>query len=85
MLFLLFGISIGSLGFLKFFAPYQLPLSLIAGAIVAYLWYRHLRTPKTACNATLCGRYRYYLISATLFIAFLISYPYWLQFFLEDT
>lgn len=84
MLFLVFGISVGSLGFLKFFTPYQLPLSLLAAAIIAVLWYRHLREAKTVCASSLCARYRRYLVAATLVVLFFITYPYWFQLLMED-
>ena len=84
MLFLLFGVSVASLGFLKLFAPFQLPLSLLAGGIIAVLWYRDLSTAKTACISPGCARYRWYLIAATLVVLFFITYPYWLHLLLED-
>ena len=79
LLFLLFGVSVGSLSFLRAFAPYHLYFSVAAVAVVGYLWFDWWRGRKEriACATTLCKNYTLYLSLGTLFLLIMLSYPWW--------
>jgi hypothetical protein len=79
LLFLLFGISAGSLSFLQRFAPYHSYFSLAAVGVVGYLWFDWWRGRKEriACATSLCKNYTLYLSLGTLFVAVMVSYPWW--------
>ena len=85
LLFLLFGVSMGSLTFLQIFAPYHTYFSIIAFCLIAYLWYDYFkkRKDKVACATPLCKNYKLYLILGSLFVTIMITYPYWAVFILE--
>ncbi|GEM_PF-423026 len=86
LLFLLFGVSVGSLGFLQAFAPYHGYFSTAAIAAVSYLWFDWWRGRKEriACATSLCKHYTLYLSLGTLFAAVLASYPWWLPLLIND-
>lgn len=85
LLFLIFGVSMGSLSFLQVFAPYHVYFSLVAILIIAYLWFDYFRRTKErlVCATQLCKNYKLYLSLGTLFVAILITYPYWANYILE--
>jgi membrane protein implicated in regulation of membrane protease activity len=83
LLFLLFGISVSSLGFLEVFAPYKWLFSTISVLILTYLWFDYLKQTKLTCEAKICKKYKRYLLVGTLFVAVFISYPYWMNYVLE--
>jgi UDP-N-acetylmuramyl pentapeptide phosphotransferase/UDP-N-acetylglucosamine-1-phosphate transferase len=86
MVFLLFGVSVGSLGFLRAFAPYHGYFSAAAVLLVGYLWFDWWRGRKDriACATSLCKNYTLYLSLGTLFVALLASYPWWMGWILME-
>ncbi len=86
LLFLLFGVSMGSLSFLQWFAPYHTWFSLAAVAVVGWLWFDWWRGRKerVACATSLCTNYTLYLTLGTLFVALMVSYPWWMGWVMED-
>ena len=82
LLFLLFGMSAGSLGFLSYFAPYHDWFSLGSIAVVGWLWidYIRKRRHKVTCSTVLCKNYLLYLGIGTLFVAILVTYPWWVNY-----
>jgi TusA-related sulfurtransferase len=86
LLFLLFGVSVGSLGFLHAFAPYHGYFSAAAVLLVGYLWFDWWRGRKDriACATSLCKNYTLYLSLGTLFVALLASYPWWMGWILME-
>ncbi len=85
LLFLLFGVSVGSLSFLQKFAPYHNYLSIGAVAVTGYLWFDWLRVRKEriACATSLCKNYTLYLTIGTLFVVVLVTYPWWVVYLLS--
>jgi len=84
LLFLLFGVSMGSLTFLQVFAPYKIYFSLIAVGLILFLWFDYYKKRKIpVCDTPLCKYYRLYLILGTVFVAIMITYPYWVGYLLE--
>ncbi len=81
LLFLLFGISASSLSFLNIFAPYQIHLSALSVLVVLYLWINYFVKIKSRmdCQGSLCRNYLIYLSIGTIFVAIMISYPYWID------
>ena len=79
LLFLLFGVSAGSIGFLKVFAPYHDLFSLVAVGVIGYLWYHYFRVIRKmiVCEGWICRYYLLYLGIGTVLVAILLSYPYW--------
>ena len=86
LLFLLFGVSVGSLSFLHWFAPYHAWFSAAAVATVGWLWFDWWRGRKEriACATSLCKNYTLYLSLGTLFVVILVSYPWWAGYLMED-
>ena len=86
LLFLLFGVSVGSLSFLQWFAPYHTWFSLAAVAVVGWLWFDWWRGRKEriVCGTSLCKNYTLYLSIGTLFVAVMVSYPWWVGILMED-
>jgi TusA-related sulfurtransferase len=80
LLFLLFGVSVGSLSFLQTFAPYHGYFTVAAVGVVGYLWFDWWRGRKEriACATSLCKNYTLYLSLGTLFVVVLASYPWWI-------
>ena len=84
LLFLLFGVSMGSLTFLQVFAPYKIYFSFIAIGLMLFLWLDYYKKRKIpACDTPLCKHYKLYLILGTIFVAIMITYPYWIGYMLE--
>jgi len=85
LLFLIFGVGMGSFSFLQIFAPYHLYFSLFALIIIIYLWYDYVKRKKEkmVCATPLCRNYKLYLNLGTLFVAILVTYPYWVNYILE--
>lgn len=85
LLFLLFGVSMGSLTFLQIFAPYKIYFALLAILLMIYLWYDYAKKRKNVllCSTPLCKNYKIYLLLGTFFVGFMISYPYWIGYVLE--
>ncbi|WP_457605871.1 mercuric transporter MerT family protein [Nitratifractor sp.] len=86
LLFLLFGVSVGSLGFLQSFAPYHLWFSLAGVGVIAYLWFDWWRgrRERIICGTALCRNYTLYLSLGTLFVLVLVSYPWWAGYLLMN-
>jgi mercuric ion transport protein len=86
LLFLIFGVSVGSLSFLRWFAPYHGWFSLAAVSVVAYLWFDWWRGRKEriACATSLCKNYTLYLSLGTLFVAVMVGYPWWAGYLLME-
>jgi len=82
LLFLLFGMSAGSLGFLSYFAPYHDWFSLGSIVVVGWLWidYIRKRRHKVTCSTVLCKNYLLYLGIGTLFVTILVTYPWWVNY-----
>ncbi len=85
LLFLLFGISVSSLSFLQYFAPFHSYFSLAALGLTLYLWIDYLRKTKkrTVCSHSLCRYHLQYLVSVTLLVLLFVTYPYWVSIILE--
>jgi len=84
LLFLLFGVSVGSLSFLYVFAPYRDYFTVAAVLITGYLWWNwffHLRK-RPVCEGSVCKNYVKYLSIGTVFVAIMLTYPYWAQYLL---
>ena len=79
LLFLLFGISVGSLSFLQFFAPYKIYFSIAAVLIIGYLWgnYFFVLRKRVVCEGSICKNYLKYLSIGTVFVVIMLTYPYW--------
>ena len=85
LLFLLFGVSMGSLTFLQVFAPYHTYFSLFALSLILYLWFDYFKKRKNTlvCATPLCKNYKLYLILGSFFVLVMITYPYWAGYILE--
>ncbi len=83
LLFLIFGVSVSSLSFLQFFAPYKWIFSSIALMTMIYLWYMFLTKETFTCSSKVCKNYKLYLILGTFFVSIFVSYPYWANYILE--
>jgi hypothetical protein len=85
LLFLVFGVSVGSLSFLQIFAPYHTYFSIFAISVVAYLWINYFRKVRNqiTCSAKLCKNYKLYLSEGTFFVLLLTTYPYWAIYLLD--
>ena len=86
LLFLLFGISVGSLSFLQFFAPYKIYFTISAVLIISYLWgnYFFVLRKKVVCEGNICKNYLKYLVVGTIFVAVMLTYPYWVLYLIGD-
>jgi len=84
-LFLVFGVSMGSLSFLQVLAPYHSYLALFSLAVLVYLWYDYFkhRKQKLFCETWLSKNYLKLLAGGTVIVAVLVSYPYWVTYFLD--
>lgn len=85
LLFLVFGVSVGSLSFLQIFAPYTMVFSIFSIITIAYLWYNYFYKIKRqlVCSTSLCKNYKFYLIVGTVFVSILVTYPSWANYLLE--
>ncbi len=85
-LFLLFGVSAESVGWMSFLAPYHDYFTLISVGVLAYLWYDYIahRRKKLHCETWLSKNYFKLLIIGTIIVAVLISYQYWMSYFIGD-
>ncbi len=79
LLFLIFGVSVGSLGFLEIFAPYHQYFMYGAIIIVIALWIDWFISKKNRlqCATPLCKHYTHYLIAGTIFAIIMATYPFW--------
>jgi len=86
LLFLLFGISVGSLSFLQFFAPYKIYFSVLAILIIGYLWgnYFFVLRKRVVCEGSICKNYIKYLSIGTVFVLIMLTYPYWAIYIIGD-
>jgi TusA-related sulfurtransferase len=86
LLFLLFGVSASSLGFLKILAPYHNIFSLIAIGVIGYLWYYYFKVIRNmiVCQGWICKYYLQYLIVGTILVAILLSYQYWVVYLIGE-
>ncbi len=86
LLFLVFGVSVGSLSFLQFFAPYHKYFSIIAAVITIYLWWHYIFVIKKrpTCSSKICKNYLKYLIIGTIFVSIMLTYPYWAVYLIGD-
>jgi len=84
LLFLIFGVSMGSLSFLHVFAPYRDYFTAAAVIIIIYLWgnwfFRLRKRP--VCEGSICKNYVKYLSIGTVFVLIMLTYPYWAQYLL---
>jgi len=85
LLFLIFGVSVGSLSFLQIFAPYHTYFSIFSIVVVAYLWINYFFKirKQISCSAKVCKNYRLYLSEGTFFVLLLTTYPYWVTYLLD--
>jgi len=84
LLFLLFGVSAGSLGFLDRLAPYHAYFALVAVAVVAWLWIDAIRgVRQPACETVLCRYYKGFLAAGTLLVLVFVTYPWWVGWLIE--
>ncbi len=86
LLFLLFGVSVGSLSFLQFFAPYKIYFTIAAVVIISYLWgnYFFVLRKKHVCEGSICKNYLKYLTLGTIFVVIMLTYPYWVIYLIGD-
>ncbi len=86
LLFLLFGVSVGSLSFLQWFAPYHNYFSIGAISVVGWLWFDWFRGRKEriACATSLCKNYTLYLTLGTIFVAIMVTYPLWVGYLFDS-
>ncbi len=86
LLFLLFGVSAGSIGFLKVFAPYHDLFSLVAVGVIGYLWYHYFRVIRKmiVCEGWICRYYLLYLSIGTVLVGILLSYQYWVVYLIGE-
>ena len=86
LLFLLFGISVGSLSFLQFFAPYKIYFTILAVITIGYLWgnYFFVLRKKVVCEGSVCKYYFKYLMLGTIFVMIMLTYPYWVIYLIGD-
>ncbi len=83
LLFMIFGVGMGSLSFFHLFAPYRPWFTALAVGVIGYLWIDYLRKRKKGCcSAELCRRYPLYLVIGTLLVAIFSTYPWWIDLFL---
>ncbi|MCF6172465.1 MAG: sulfurtransferase TusA family protein [Campylobacteraceae bacterium] len=84
-LFLVFGVSMSSLSFLQFLAPYSIYFTLFSILLIGYLWYDYLqhRKEKLVCETWLSRNYKKLLIVGTIFVLVFTTYPYWIIYLLE--
>ncbi len=86
LLFLLFGVSASSIGFLKVFAPYHDLFSLVAVGVIGYLWYHYFRVIRRmiVCEGWICRYYLLYLSIGTVLVGILLSYQYWVVYLIGE-
>ena len=86
LLFLMFGVSVGSLSFLHIFAPYRSYFTVIALVIITYLWWHYFFKirKRPVCEGSICKNYVKYLSIGTFFVFVMLTYPYWAQYLLGD-
>ncbi len=86
LLFLIFGVSVGSLSFLHIFAPYHTYFSMAAVLIILYLWgnYFFKLRKRPVCEESICKNYVKYLSIGTVFVIIMLSYPYWAQYLIKE-
>jgi len=86
LLFLLFGVSASSIGFLSVFAPYHDLFSLMAIGVIGYLWYHYFRVIRKmiVCEGWICKYYLLYLSIGTVLVAILLSYQYWVVYLIGE-
>ncbi len=84
-LFLVFGVSMSSLTFLNYFAPYKSYFLVLSFILLAYLWFDYIknRSKKLQCDTWLSKNYRYILIAGSFIAVIFVTYPYWVNFILE--
>jgi len=84
LLFLIFGVSVGSLSFLHIFAPYRDYFTVSAVVIIGYLWWNYFfrLRKRVVCEGSICKNYVKYLSIGTVFVAIMLTYPYWAQYIL---
>ena len=85
LLFLLFGVSVGSAGFFQLLAPYHSLFSAIAAGITLWLWIEYFRKRHIpACETILCRRYVWFLAAGTLLVVVMLTYPWWMVLLITD-
>ncbi|NOX16380.1 MAG: mercury transporter MerT, partial [Epsilonproteobacteria bacterium] len=84
-LFLVFGVSVSSLSFLQVFAPYTIYFAVVSAVLILYLWYDYFkeRRQKLLCETWLSKNYKILLITGTIIVIVLTTYPYWINYLLE--
>ncbi|WP_024787774.1 MULTISPECIES: mercuric transporter MerT family protein [unclassified Lebetimonas] len=82
LLFLIFGVSVGSLSFLHIFAPYRIYFTIAAVVIIVYLWINYFfkLRKRPVCSGSICKNYVKYLSIGTVFVLIMLTYPFWAQY-----
>ncbi|GAX87180.1 conserved hypothetical protein [Lebetimonas natsushimae] len=82
LLFLIFGVSVGSLSFLHIFAPYRIYFTIAAATIIIYLWLNYFLKlrKRPVCSGSICKNYVKYLSIGTVFVLIMLTYPFWAQY-----
>jgi len=85
LLFLVFGVSVGSFSFLEIFAPFHNYFSVFSIFVVIYLWIKYFTSvaKQPSCSTKLCKNYKLYLSVGTFFVLILTTYPYWATYLLD--
>ena len=84
LLFLLFGVSVGSAGFLHRLAPYHTLFTLVAAGVTLWLWIEYFRKRNIpACETILCRKYVWFLAAGTLLVLVMLTYPWWVVYLLD--
>jgi TusA-related sulfurtransferase len=86
LLFLIFGVSVGSLSFLHIFTPYRIYFSIAAVVVILYLWWYYFfkLRKKPVCEGSICKNYVKYLSIGSVFVLIMLTYPYWAQLILGE-
>ncbi|WP_353661903.1 mercuric transporter MerT family protein [Hydrogenimonas sp. SS33] len=85
LLFLLFGVSVGSAGFLHLLAPYHTLFTLVAAGVTLWLWIEYFRKRNIpACETILCRKYVWFLGAGTLLVIVMLTYPWWVVFLVNS-
>lgn len=84
-LFVVFGISMGSLGFLSSLEFMRIPMALVAILCFIYALYSKIKLQKS-CNCTNATSFKTYAIFAALFLIIVsfLFYPEILPIFMDD-
>lgn len=82
LLFLVFGISFGFLGFLEILTPFRIPLSFLSLGLLYVSWRAYTQKCFT-CNMQKKKRYLWGYSIVFIVIVAILLYPEWTIYFLE--